>query len=471
MLHVGVVAVAGSRHNNILTMPSANTSHNHPQQRRTFRGRGGPNDGNLPPKKNLRRRVKYQATGSSITARTDHDDDDDDDNDIYDDEEGGNHDNNVHDGSIMMEQRIENSTINTNATEFNDIREGDDDEADDKLLPELKHLRKRIRHLVDSFQTSRGMGNPSIWQSNCLLPTKNSVKEWRSIVKFYSLHEYKEERGGVVGDLVTDGAPPARLESPISDNNSNVFVKDAGVGDTMEVIDSTTQELFGLIQMSLQVGPLLGSNPGYFKRCGGEVASMALAFLNGIADLAVDMSTMPEEVISDNDEDVTPSDIVDGAQLPGLEERLLVEYVCDCEEKASSVDVHRSEFDKDGESSGSDDDCILPDSASSSDSEQDNDDEVFDASCHAEGMTGPPSNAALRRRELICNMQDSFLFTEKQSTIFYQWMCNAENASRKNKTPSKSAVRLQSLKSKKQKQKELKMERKMKKKIKGGGRK
>lgn len=462
MLHVGVVAVAGSRHNNILTMPSANTSHNHPQQRRTFRGRGGPTDGNLPPKKNLRRRVKYQATGSSITARTDHDDDDDDDNDIYDDEEGGNHDNNVHDGSIMMEQRIENLTINTNATEFNDVREGDDDEADDQLLPELKHIRKRIRHLVDSFQTSRGMGNPSIWQSNCLLPTKNAVKEWRSIVKFYRLHEYKEERGGVGGGLVTDGAPPDRVESPISINNSNVFVKGAGVGDTMEVIDSTTQEVFGLIQMSLQVGPLSGSNPGYFKRCGGEVASMALAFLNGVADLAVDTSPKPKEtIIGNNDVDVTTNGIVDGGQLPCLKERHPDEHGCDGEEKAGAINVHRNESDKDDESSGSDDDFILSDSGSSSDSEQDDDDNGYDASCHAEGadtmMTGPPSNAALRRRELICNMQDSFLFTEKQSTKFYQWMCNAENASRKNKTPSKSAVKLQSLKSKKQKQKELKM--------------
>ena len=461
-------------------MPSANTSHSHPQQRRTFRGRGGPTDGNLPPKKNPRRRVKYQATGSSITARTDHDDDDDDDNDIYDDEEGGNHDNNIHDGSIMMEKRIENLTINTNATEFNDVREGDDDEADDQLLPELKHIRKRIRHLVDSFQTSRGMGNPNIWQSNCLLPTKNAVKEWRSIVKFYRLHECREERGGVVGDLVTDGAPSDRLESPTSKNNSNVFVKDAGVEDTMEVIDLTTQEVFGLIQMSLQVGPLSGSNPGYFKRCGGEVASMALDFLIGVADLAVDISPKPEEVIiGDNDVDVITSGIVDGAQLPCLEERHLDEHGCDGEEKAGAINVHRSESDKDDESSGLDDDFILSDSGSS-DSEQadineddDDDDDDYDASCHAEGagtmMTGPPSNAALRRRELICNMQDSFLFTEKQSTKFYHWMCNAENASRKNKTPSKSAVKLQSLKSKKQKQKELKMERKMKKKVKGGG--
>jgi hypothetical protein len=49
----------------------------------------------------------------------------------------------------------------------------------------------------------------------------------------------------------------------------------------------------------------------------------------------------------------------------------------------------------------------------------------------------------------------------------YQWFGNAENAIERNTTPSKSASKLQSLKSKKQTLKELKIQRKHKKKKKG----
>ena len=38
-------------------------------------------------------------------------------------------------------------------------------------------------------------------------------------------------------------------------------------------------KVFGLIQLALQCGPLKGSNPGYFKRCGRDVAQMAHTFL------------------------------------------------------------------------------------------------------------------------------------------------------------------------------------------------
>ena len=36
----------------------------------------------------------------------------------------------------------------------------------------------------------------------------------------------------------------------------------------------------------MQTGPLVGSNPGYFKRCGGDVASIALEFLTDVIGLA-----------------------------------------------------------------------------------------------------------------------------------------------------------------------------------------
>lgn len=41
-------------------------------------------------------------------------------------------------------------------------------------------------------------------------------------------------------------------------------------------------DIYGLVQMAMQTGPLTGSNAGYFKRCGWEVAQMALDFLNSL---------------------------------------------------------------------------------------------------------------------------------------------------------------------------------------------
>jgi len=40
--------------------------------------------------------------------------------------------------------------------------------------------------------------------------------------------------------------------------------------------------VFQLIQLSMQSGPLKGSKPGYFKRCGANVAKMALDFLKEV---------------------------------------------------------------------------------------------------------------------------------------------------------------------------------------------
>jgi hypothetical protein len=265
--------------------------------------------------------------------------------------------------------------------------------------------------------------------------------------------------------------------------NNNNNVKETSSGDTMEIIYSTTQEVFGLLQTSIQVGPLSGSNPGYFKRCGGEVATMASTFLNGIADLAgVDISLEQEGVVIgdiNTVDNTTNSYILNGAQPSDVEgEQLLDGCGCDDEKKASALNISscQREEDDDDESVESDNDCILSDeSVSSSVSEHDgyDNDEPNDAqqlptltgdnassTMSARDSLHPPSIAELRRLKITNNLQVSFLFTEKQSNRFYQWMINAENASRKNRPPSKSAVKLQTLKSKKQKQKEMKMERK-----------
>ena len=49
--------------------------------------------------------------------------------------------------------------------------------------------------------------------------------------------------------------------------------------ETMLVGKETSLAVFCLLQLTMQSGPLTGSNPGYFKRCGGDVARAALKFL------------------------------------------------------------------------------------------------------------------------------------------------------------------------------------------------
>lgn len=75
-----------------------------------------------------------------------------------------------------------------------------------------------------------------------------------------------------------------------------------------------------------------------------------------------------------------------------------------------------------------------------------------------------------RGRATIDGIQGSLLFTDKQSRKIYKWLCDAEKAVGR-ETPSKSARRLRSLRSKKQTLKEFKMQRKLttKKKGRGGG--
>ena len=57
-------------------------------------------------------------------------------------------------------------------------------------------------------------------------------------------------------------------------------------GDRDELLRAAAREVFGLVQMAMQTGPLVGSNAGYFKRCGADVASMAREFLGEILELA-----------------------------------------------------------------------------------------------------------------------------------------------------------------------------------------
>ncbi|KAL3920071.1 MAG: hypothetical protein SGARI_007037, partial [Bacillariaceae sp.] len=49
-----------------------------------------------------------------------------------------------------------------------------------------------------------------------------------------------------------------------------------------EVRKESGLKVFQLIQLSLQSGPLSGAKPGYFKRCGSDVARVVVAYLKEV---------------------------------------------------------------------------------------------------------------------------------------------------------------------------------------------
>ncbi|KAL7499790.1 hypothetical protein ACHAWT_007904 [Skeletonema menzelii] len=365
-------------------------------QRRTFRGRGGPTDGNLPPKKSPRVRVKYE-----------HDADEDEDVQLP--------NNNGEDG---VELDINQLSLNENDNEHlnKNIKEEEDDD-DNPLQKEIHHLQKRIQNITLSIQCSPlGTSNPNTWRTNCLYPVKNVVKEWRSILSFHD----QEIRGG-------EREREQQLQQLLHETATKVFI---------------------MVQMVMQSGPLVGSNAGYFKRCGGEVASIALEFLTHVIDLSgITITTAAEEEEEDDDDDVEDQseEDVDGS---GVNADAEINYLPD-----SGADSN------DDESSSS--------SAGEEDREGENDGTAILASETSQSLSSTKTNEV----QVVQTLQNSFLFTEKQSQRIHQWHRNAQKAADTNKLPSKSASKLQSQKSKKQRQKDLKMERKLKKKSKGQGRK
>lgn len=139
--------------------------------------------------------------------------------------------------TIVVEQNEDESVENAASDKMEQEVEAPPSPAE----KEIQHLLRRLANVQESIQLSTAANvNPSTWQQNVLNPVGNCVREWRAIVKHY--HDEL--------DPATDCKAPALA-------------------------------LFQLIQMSLQSGPLAGAKPGYFKRCGANVARQALDFLDG----------------------------------------------------------------------------------------------------------------------------------------------------------------------------------------------
>ena len=113
---------------------------------------------------------------------------------------------------------------------------------------EIKHLLKRIRNVSESISLSAAaVSNPNTWKNNVLNAVCNAVQEWRAISNHYA-------------ETLED----AQIKEP-------------------------ALAIYMLVQQAMQTGPLTCSTPGYFKRCGASVASVALSFLNEAVPDAIEL--------------------------------------------------------------------------------------------------------------------------------------------------------------------------------------
>jgi hypothetical protein len=198
-------------------------------QRRTFRGRGGPTDRRLP-KYNAARRRPAPPTPDEPAA------------------EIPSFDENSEEGLTEEEQACfgENSCVLIiepdatsgleNAPHIEEI--GRLETPATPFTNEIDHLVRRIRNNRTSMSLSaKTLVNSTPYQTNVLAACLNTIREWRSILRFH------------------------------------------GEGMDEATTKFTGSLIFDLIQQSLQCGPLAGAKPGYFKRCGSEVAAIVHKYL------------------------------------------------------------------------------------------------------------------------------------------------------------------------------------------------
>lgn len=265
-----------------------------------------------------------------------------------------------------------------------DGQDREDAPPDGQLQVELRHLHARLRNVQLSLQTGQGLAHPPTWRTNCLLPVRNAAREWSAIVRYHHAS--------------ADAAADALLRA-------------------------TAPRVFGLVQAALQTGPLAGSNPGYFKRCGGDAAALACEFLGDVLEAA------------------------GGAARGGATE------------EAPAEDGDGGRGPEAGAGPGSDDDGCG--------SEEDAASEGGDGAARGapRGGTRPPPGLAPR---FARDLQRHLLFSEAQAQRVCRWRRDAETARDRDRPPSASSKKLQGQRSRKQRQKELKAQRNTKKKKKGG---
>ena len=214
--------------------------------RRTYRGQSRPTDGNIPhslSRRNRALRSEARQRSNALAA------------DRRRAREAAARDGASGDGSGQSD---DDSIDNNNGVHLrgDDVGVEDNSNVCDDLSDEIKHVKRRLRNVQESIQTSTSIANPVAWEQNCLNAVANCINEWRSIVVRY----------------FRDGDEQLNEETKLVGKETSVAV-------------------FGLLQLTMQSGPLTGSNPGYFKRCGGDVARAALKLLESDALTSGDLSS------------------------------------------------------------------------------------------------------------------------------------------------------------------------------------
>lgn len=477
-------------------MPSANSSRQHPQ-RRIFRGRGGPTDGNIPRPKTPRVRVKYQHQPEDRCRE-----------DYHDDVADGVQDPSPLDVSADPQPMFSNDKQSNNIN----IRSSPSSPpnlspADEQFLKEICHLQTRIENVTLAIQTSRGIANPKIWKENVLIPVKNVLKEWRAILSFHCKQRCDSNNDDNNDNI--DGSPHDDVESG-RDRINEIAEAATSTPDTVPVLPLDKHQqvsemyprVFSLLQMSMQTGPLVGSNPGYFKRCGGDVARMAFDFLTEVVNMADDGDDFD---FGENKEDCAEVEILmNGFEMDEAVESLDAKKKrldelkngktsnrnaiennkaennnkLDAGEEIKNA-LNQSEIDEsDLELSEGSEGCSNSESESGipgnlpenplHEKEDFSSDDVSDTVTTQEATTPNHTNKA-KITEVMASLQRSYCFSIKQSRAIHSWLNNAQKAMEMNKDPTESAKRLQSQKGKKARMKELKKERQLKKKMKGKG--
>lgn len=307
------------------------------------------------------------------------------------------------------------------ASEAKILNEKDDQVQN--LENELKHLLRRIKHVQDSIQLSSqstALFNPQTWQENCLHAVRNCVLEYRQILKYYHriIHidrhgddHHRNNGDNVQRDIVNTSSAMKNSVNNSGQPSAHTPVENCHHQGNNENVSTTNVarvalKLFGLIQMSLQVGPLKGSNPGYFKRCGVDVAKMALAFLKECT--------------------------------LGLQER-------QTSDRSSSINdscnVCRTTTKNENSGENVEDE--------SDDNQDDKKNEL--AGIHDDDQL-----------DLHSKKLQELQFTEKQQSIILKWIANAEKAVVANKAPTKSALKLQASSNSKKSQRRKKFQKKKK---------
>jgi len=185
------------------------------------------------------------------------------------------------------------SATNTTATEMMPMHQ----QFQDQVVP----LMRRISNIQRSMQQSNAVGltannhntntntndgqsAATTFQTNVLFAVLNCVRSWDQLVRqilpvaVQQPAQQKQQFQQLKDSLPNDG-----IHDVIASSSSSFANCDSDVVATLvRTATSTALELFGLIQHSVQCGPLKGSKPGYFKRCGGTVAGMVSDYLQAI---------------------------------------------------------------------------------------------------------------------------------------------------------------------------------------------